>query len=127
MSRDTLIILDWDDTLFPTTWINKNNINIGNELIRNKLTIYLNDLDTKLYKLLTKLMTCGFVVIITNAATEWVYLSSSVLPKSYKLIKDKIDVVSARNCYQTKFPDNMYKWKLASFKDVYNKIILRQQ
>ena len=27
-NNSTLIILDWDDTLFPTSWVNKNNIEI---------------------------------------------------------------------------------------------------
>ena len=26
----SVVFIDWDDTLFPTTWINKNNINIKN-------------------------------------------------------------------------------------------------
>ena len=29
-NKSTLIILDWDDTLFPTSWVNKNNIEIMN-------------------------------------------------------------------------------------------------
>ena len=36
----TLIILDWDDTLFPTSWISKNNIeflsNENKDLLYNK-------------------------------------------------------------------------------------------
>ena len=45
----TLIILDWDDTLFPTSWISKNNIeflsNENKDLLYNKF----------FYKLLNKL------------------------------------------------------------------------
>ena len=45
----TLIILDWDDTLFPTSWISKNNIeflsNENKDLLYNKFLIF----DHKLY------------------------------------------------------------------------------
>jgi hypothetical protein len=41
-----LFIIDWDDTLFPTTWVNKNNINFNNNYSENeyKLGLALSDI-----------------------------------------------------------------------------------
>ena len=44
------------------------------------------------------MLTCGKVIIITNAMIKWIDLSSSVLSKTQDLLK-KIKVVSARENY----------------------------
>jgi len=43
-----LFIIDWDDTLFPTTWVNKNNIDFFiSKVLYNKFNLlYINNLIT---------------------------------------------------------------------------------
>lgn len=113
--KDTLIILDWDNTLFPTSWIIKNKINIKDPEVSNKYIVYFYDLDTILYELLTKLMDYGKVVIVTNALPTWIDISSRVLPKTSYILK-KIKIVSARKNYQPHSP-HMMDWKKMAFKD----------
>ena len=78
----TLIILDWDDTLFPTSWISKNNIeflsNENKDLLYNK---FFYKLDIKLVNLFTKMNKCGKIIIITNALLNWIDMSISILPQ----------------------------------------------
>ena len=48
--QTTLIILDWDDTLFPTNWVMKRKINLLNTSERYQYTDYFQELDRVLFK-----------------------------------------------------------------------------
>jgi len=117
----TLIILDWDDSLFPTSWSTRNNINLIDSQNRWRYVPIFKELDNTLYNFLRKLKKYGKVIIITNAMTSWVYDSVSVLPKTSRIIKS-IDIMSARQLYQTEFND-MMEWKKHTFKQAAKQII----
>lgn len=114
----TLTILDWDDTLFPTSWIVKNNINLNDTKMQNQYIVFFSRLDTLLYQLLLKLMKHGQIIIVTNAVTKWVMISSTMLPNTQKIIKNKILILSARDAYQEKYPDAMHVWKKKVFEQI---------
>jgi len=116
----SLIILDWDDTLFPTSWIVKNNINIDNKQMQNKYIIYFFKLDFLVSQLLLNLSKYGQAVIITNASTKWILLSSTILPTTQKVLKNNVLIISARDAYQHKYPGDMSIWKKKAFEDVVN-------
>jgi hypothetical protein len=111
-SQNTLFIIDWDDTLYPTTWIVENNIDLTDPKLRYKYIKYFEHLDDQLSSALNHIITLGEIIIITNAMPEWIELSVSVLPKTKKCLRN-IEVVSARRRYQnrTKMPD----WKKYAF------------
>lgn len=113
-NNDTLIILDWDDTLFPTSWTLKNKTG-GQE---NNHVYNFQKLDTVLYKLFIKLMTYGTVVIVTNAMTKWIISSSNMLPMTQKIIKNNVEIISARDNFQQQYPNQMPVWKKIIFKDL---------
>src|SRR5438132_10051267 len=71
-SENTLIIIDWDDTLYPTTWIVENNIDLTDPKSRYKYIKYFENLDNQLSEALGHMMTLGEVLIITNAMLEWI-------------------------------------------------------
>lgn len=112
----TLIILDWDDTLFPTTWLLKNNINLANSNM-----LFFSKLDDLLVKLFKKIVKYGQIAIVTNASIKWVQTSSNILPNTKKMINQKILLISAREGYQDKYPSRMELWKKLIFKDLVNK------
>ena len=112
----TLIILDWDDTLFPTTWITTNQINLKNHIEVQKHQKYFNDVDLDLFILLRKLLQCGTVIIVTNALLNWIQISTAILPRTLAII-DKIKVISARGDYQSK-SSNPMDWKKMAFKRI---------
>ena len=68
----SIFILDWDDTLYPTSSIGVNQ------------SKKLHDLDDALYRLLSKLLRIGQIIIITNASVAWVESSSKRFPHSEK-------------------------------------------
>jgi len=117
----TLIILDWDDTLFPTSWTIQNNIDMTNKFTYVRYMPLFEKLDTLLFNLLTKLQKHGTVAIVTNAATKWIKISSVVLPKTQRIIASSpIQVISAREILQDKYPNNMHMWK----KIIFDKLVI---
>jgi hypothetical protein len=120
----TLIILDWDDTLFPTSWIVENNIDMTNTNIQYKYQMLFSKLDNILYKLITTLLKYGTVIIVTNAIKKWISISSSVLPNTQKLIKDNVYIFSARELYQEQYPNEMTLWKKMIFKKIVSQYFL---
>lgn len=112
----TLIILDWDDTLFPTTWITTNEINLKNNMDTDKYRGYFSRIDQDLYNLLYKLLQCGIVTIVTNALINWIKLSTTILPKTSELL-NRIKIISARGEYQSR-SSNPMDWKKFAFESV---------
>lgn len=106
---ETLIIIDWDDTLFPTSWVIKNNINTSD-------TKYFKKLDVAVHKLLSTLLESSKVIIVTNAMKKWITISGKTIPNSYALIKNSINIISARDIYQSKHPNKNSMWKKLVFK-----------
>jgi hypothetical protein len=121
----TLIILDWDDTLFPTTWVTSNDINIKNITSTDSkdsknIINFFSKIDIELEHLLKTLLNCGNVAIITNAMLNWINISSGILPRTSKLLdsnKNNIDIISARGSYQDKSNDPM-DWKKFAFAEI---------
>jgi hypothetical protein len=64
--------------------------------------------------LIKKAKQSGELIIITNAKKNWVYTSAAyLLPKTYQLLQQGINVVSARDHYEKEF--GMEKWKMQAF------------
>lgn len=118
-SDNTLFILDWDDTLFPTSWALKNKINLMNNVAREQYITHFQELDRILFEFLKNISKFGKINIVTNALTDWVKISSIVLPNTYSFIK-KINIVSARSLF-SQHTDEMMDWKKMAFQDVINK------
>jgi hypothetical protein len=114
----TLIILDWDDTLFPTSWISENQINITEKDIQNKYIVYFSQLDNLLYGLLTTMLKSADIVIITNAVSKWIEISSNIMPNTQKIINNYIKIVSARDLMEESYPNQPHIWKKHVFKQV---------
>jgi hypothetical protein len=119
-----LTILDWDDTLFPTSWVLKNNIDLTKDDEQHKYMIFFAKLDLLLYKILTELLKNGKVAIVTHAMTKWVLTSSKILPNTQAIIMKDIKIISARELFQKKQPDKLSIWKSMIFHNLvdYNKV-----
>lgn len=117
--QNTLFILDWDDTLFPTNWVTKNNINLSNGQSRNGYIEYFKDLDRSLSKFLENIRKLGNVIIVTNAMRDWVKISAIVIPKTYSILR-KIHIVSARDLFSSHTKD-VWEWKKKTFQMIIDK------
>lgn len=112
--KRTLIILDWDDTLFPTSWVMDNNLDLTDPSVRATFNIKFEELDNILYKFLCRMSKLGKVIIITNAMPEWVHLSGSLLRNTNGILK-KITIISARKEHHQH--EEMKNWKKLCFLD----------
>jgi hypothetical protein len=116
-NNSTLIILDWDDTLFPTSWVNKNNIEImnNNKIIYKK---YFEKIDLTVLKMFKILVKYGDVIIITNALLNWIEISSRIIPMTSNFMKNRNDIkiVSARGEYSS-VTNNLMDWKKLAFQN----------
>jgi len=111
---NSLVILDWDDTLFPTTWVTSNYINLNDIEVRNRYLDFFSELDDLLFRLLKKITEISNVIIVTNALPIWIKISSSVLPKTQYILK-KIKIISAKKNFQ-KISNDATEWKRLAFK-----------
>lgn len=126
----TKIIIDWDDTLFPTTWFMKNKMpNVADFLLTGSIndnTKEIKKIDRIIYLIIRKCLKYGEVVIITNATLDWIMACLDFLPRTKKFLSDsKIQVISAR---QNAVLNDMINNKKITFKKVidvneYNNII----
>lgn len=113
--NNTIIIIDWDDTLYPTSWVMNTNIDLTNPKSRYKYMEYFKELDKHISHTLKKILLCGDVIIITNAMPEWLDLAISMLP-STKTVLDDIEIISARKKYQDLY--KVMEWKKLTFIDI---------
>lgn len=111
--NNTLVILDWDDTLFPTSWVAKNFINLHDTETRYKYLEFFSELDNLIFSFLKKILYKSKIIIVTNAMPLWIKISSCVLPKTQKLL-NYIKVISARKNFQ-KVSSNYTEWKKLAF------------
>lgn len=111
--HQSMIIFDWDDTLFCTTFLG----NLGFVDIPQEILATLKPLDESAIKVLKKSLEHGQVFIITNSTEGWVQYSSKLfLPKTHELIiQKKIEVISARSGYEELFPGDYHRWKTEAF------------
>lgn len=118
-----LFIIDWDDTLYPTTWVNKNNIDINNKNLLSEYKLYFIELDKTISMLLDTLNKIGDIFIVTNASINWIKSCLINLESTRKIIiKNNIRIVSARDSY-SKYNNSPTEWKILTFQDIVEDII----
>ncbi|MBA43035.1 MAG: hypothetical protein CMF62_03385 [Magnetococcales bacterium] len=118
--KHSFSVLDWDDTLFPTSWIHKKQIDLNNKNIRKQNIPFFVELDDILFKFLIKLLNMSKVVIVTNARMKWIKKTSELIPNTSDLINNYIEIISARDLHEKQFPNNSHKWKELVFRDIIN-------
>lgn len=113
MKRKTIVIFDWDDTLFPTTWLSRNSIKIDDTHSTANLK-YFKEIDLLISNIFKQIINKNKIIIVTNASVTWVKLCMELLPNTKDICKD-IDIYSSREQYQEKFPNDNNLWKKMFF------------
>ena len=118
----TLILLDFDDTLYPSSYIAKHDINNKYINIDYQIwKIYCN----KSYQLLLKLIKkygSHNIYIVTNASKKWVnhclnqLRHSCFMNISHLISQYKISIISAKDTFGKKYPSDSVLWKSLTFK-----------
>ena len=120
-----VILIDYDDTLLPTTFLEENGI-ISYKKIDKDTPIFkkLDELDKEVVKFLNLCYKYGKPVILTNAEIAWVLSSCKIyMPNAHKIIS-KMDIHSAREKYSKKYK-SVSEWKKMLLLNDLNKALLK--
>lgn len=119
----TIMYIDWDNSLFSTSWVNKNMINLNNPESVNEYKLYFIELDKTMNNFLKELLNYGEIYIVTNASMKWIKACLNVLPITKKLIMEfYIRIVSARDIY-SQSTSSPTEWKVNTFRDIIHKVV----
>lgn len=120
MEYNSIIIFDWDDTLFSTSFLKK--IGAFNNSFSNSKKIFakIKKLEKKVEKVLSLSIEKGYTFIITNSDEGWVQESSRIFyPQVFPLLH-KISILSSRKLFQHIYPNDSSKWKTETFRQISN-------
>jgi hypothetical protein len=118
-----IFIIDWDDTLYPTTWVHKNSIDVTKLELLHDYRVYFLELDKTISTLLESLNQVGDIWIVTNASLNWIKSCLLGLELTRKtIIINKIRIVSARDSYSLN-NSSPTEWKILTFQDIMENII----
>ena len=118
-SYNSLIIFDWDDTLFCTSQIAKNNCLNQNQISKIQKNKILK-LENEVKKILQNSIKNGETYIITNSEPGWVEFSCKKFFPSIIDLLAQINIISARGLYENQCPNDSYMWKMNTFNDIVN-------
>jgi hypothetical protein len=96
----TLIIFDWDDTLFPTTWLESARVNVAVERTPEQVEVLMKSYHATLIQLLELATRLARVAIVTLARPTWVSqcCATALPPEVQELITNRgVRVFYARN------------------------------
>lgn len=120
-SHNNLFIFDWDNTILPTSFLDKEEIMNENNLPEEYKDIFL-ILEMSIINVINYALNKGDVYIITNSSIGWVEFSSNKYLNKFKYLLDKIHIISARNEYEDSFPEEPKIWKEKAFLSLKDKI-----
>jgi len=116
-AHQAVIIFDWDDTLLCTTWLSAQGPTSSAAVVAQLAAI-----EKLAFKMLSEALSIGRTFIITNAAAGWVRRSATTWAPSLLPLLEEVEVISARDCFASSFPDEVDRWKVEAFLEVQRKL-----
>lgn len=109
------IVLDWDDTLFSTSYLEKKGINLNNKShYQHRFKL----LENSIIQLLEKVLEYDQVYIMTNASMSWFNeCLDNYCPQIKSYLKNLKGIISARDMYGDYIPD-FKMWKCLCVLDI---------
>jgi len=111
----SLLIFDWDDTLLPSTWIQRQGLQLANFAPtpeQRRLLLLVAKGASKILALAKRLST---VVIVTNAERGRVELSCKTFMPLVLPLLEGVRIVSARSKYEPQGVRSPFQWKRLAF------------
>ena len=115
---DKLILLDWDDTLCPSTWMIEEGFSLHSHPV--ELVTSWNDLhklSQKVEMVLKKVKSLGSPYILTNSQDGWVTQSTNLLFPSLGKTLKTVPIYSANSKFSSYDP-NPKMWKHYAVRDL---------
>lgn len=113
---ETLLMLDWDDTLLPTSWIEAQGLRPSESYLmtpwqREQLAL----MAQRAVLTLRVAKSYGTVVIVTNAEHGWIELTCEKFMPSLLPVLQDVKILSARSQYEPQGVAQPCVWKLLAF------------
>ena len=115
---ETLLIFDYDDTLFPTSYLAQHGYRLDGPDASPEVQMVLDDYSMVVEKTLMEARNHGQVVILTNAETGWIELTSQKFMPRLSDLLDSFPLFSARSTYEPLGITSPFQWKLKAFENV---------
>jgi len=109
-----VIIFDWDDTLFPSSFIHQLNVKATDNLTPYYKSIF-HELGKRAEECINSARYWGEVIVVTNADEGWVQHCVKYFVPNLRQCLETIRVISARTNYEKFFPEQPLCWKAACF------------
>lgn len=106
--HQTVVIFDWDDTLLPTSFLQRSQ---DQAPARKKCLQGIENIGKQMLELALQM---GHTFIITNAMEGWVEHSAAKYMPQLLPVLQRIHIISARN-YEQQYPGNYSQWKIQAF------------
>ena len=113
-----IFIFDWDDTLLCTSSLSPYGFFDENMIIPPEKLKKIHKLQKHVRTILEKAINKGDTYIITNSEKGWVEYSCKRFFPDILCLLEKIKILSARELYAQKFPNECKKWKINTFYDI---------
>eukprot|EP00188_Purpureofilum_apyrenoidigerum_P000587 Plantae.Rhodophyta-Purpureofilum_apyrenoidigerum.ctg12628.p1 GENE.Plantae.Rhodophyta-Purpureofilum_apyrenoidigerum.ctg12628~~Plantae.Rhodophyta-Purpureofilum_apyrenoidigerum.ctg12628.p1 ORF type:complete len:245 (+),score=42.78 Plantae.Rhodophyta-Purpureofilum_apyrenoidigerum.ctg12628:191-925(+) len=118
---NTVIVFDWDDTLFASTALTSIGLCVDEQEdeVPVSLQLELIELETYVISVLEEVAKLGKVIIITNSDQGWVDMCCErYFPRVLQYLERyAVSVISARYFYQHRYPNAPSHWKIHAFED----------
>jgi hypothetical protein len=118
LSPNTLLVFDYDDTLFPTSFLAQRGYRLDGPDPTPELKEILEDYSTIVRQTLDEARKLGKVIILTNAETGWIELTSQKFTPSLSSLFESFPLISARSIYEPLGISSPFQWKLRAFEGV---------
>jgi len=117
---ENLIVFDWDDTLFPTSWLRAQGLLDEDAVITPEQDERLEALADAVAVTLERAKRRGGVAIVTNAEQGWVEASCEAILPSLRAHLAGVRVVSARSRHEKPGVFAPTTWKCLAFEELVN-------
>jgi len=114
--EQTLILLDWDDTIFPSSWCSRRDLSLSDDVKPNEeewslLTTFAEEA----VRTLQELQLMGTVVFVTNAETGWIEMSCQKFLPALMVEVKNLSRISARSTFEPMGVKSPVEWKTRAF------------
>jgi len=118
-SEDRLFILDFDDTLIPSSWLKSKGVHVtcsSCEEFTPEMVAVCERVGQHAAALINAIKKYGKIVIVTNATRSWLELSTKTFMPSISDLILSIPIISAADLYEY-YSSNSTTWKKIAFQN----------
>jgi hypothetical protein len=117
----TLMIFDWDDTILPSTWIQRQGLGLADScVVSEEQREQLVPMAQVAIRTLRAAKRLGTVILVTNAERGWIELSCRKFLPSLCPLLESIQIISARFLHEKPGVTLPSMWKSLAFRNEVN-------